>query len=156
MSKQRKSSSPKSYKCTCHRIHKNKLFTRKCKIHRHLHNNKSKVITRRSRSRRTRTKKIHPSKKIKEYLNTTLKPTIQIKTAKGISPSINKQEFINAVQKIQQCSDIDQCTEIKNYITVNVCDVNSTNKDILFYLSYLPHSEQQTIYHKVTQFSKTI
>ena len=47
-------------------------------------------------------------------------------------------------------------TEIKNYITVNVCDVNSTNKDILFYLSYLPHSEQQTIYHKVTQFSKTI
>jgi hypothetical protein len=122
-----------------------------------LHNNKSKVVIRRSRRiRRSETKKIHSSKKIKEYLNTTLKPTIPIKTAKGISPSINKQEFINSVQKIQQCSNMDQCTEIKNYITVNVCDVNSTNKDILFYLSYLPHSEQQTIYHKVTQFSKTI
>ena len=156
MSKQRKSSSSKSYKCTCHRIHKNKLFTRKCKIHRHLYN-KSKALTKRSRRiRRTRTKKMNSSKKIKEYFNTTLKPTMPIKTGKGISSSINKQEFINAIQKIQQCSNIEQCTEIKNYVTSNVCDVNSTNKDILFYLSYLPHSEQQTIYHKVTQFSKTI
>lgn len=158
MSKQRKSSSPKSYKCTCHRIHKNKLFTRKCKIHRHLYN-KSKALTRKSRkrTRTTRTRKMNSSKKIKEYVNTTLKPTIMpIKTGKGISSSINKQEFINAIQKIQQCSDIDQCTEIKNYITANVCDINSTNKDILFYLSYLPHSEQETIYHKATQFSKTI
>jgi len=158
MSKQRKSSSPKSYKCTCHRIHKNKLFTRKCKIHRHLHNNKSKALARTKKGIRTRTKtkKIYSSKKIKEYANTTLKPTMPTKTAKGISSNINKEEFINAIQKIQQCSNIEQCTEIKNYITANVCDVNSTNKDILFYLSYLPHSEQQTIYHKTMQFSKTI
>jgi len=75
---------------------------------------------------------------------------------KGISPNVNKQLFLDAIHKIQQCSDLEQCTEIKNYITVNVCDVNSSNKDILFYLSYLSHSEQKTIYDKTMNFTKTL
>ncbi len=152
MSKKSKSSSLKSYKCTCHRIHKNKMFTPKCKIHKHIYNkNNSKTVGKRRQLTKTK-------KNVKSYPKQTIPKNVAqgIPLTKGISQHINKKELLVALQKIKQCDDMDKCAEIKNYITMNVCDINSTNKDIFFYLSYKSHTDQESIYHKIVQFSKTM
>jgi hypothetical protein len=131
-------------------------------VHRHLFY-KSKTKTNPKTKTKSKSKSLKRNKiqrVAKKEINLT--PLIevnekpQITTSKGISPHVNKKILLDAIHNIQQCLDVEQCTEIKNYITVNVCDVNSSDKDILFYLSYLPQSEQKSIYDKVTNFSNTL
>lgn len=153
MTKKRKSTSTaKRYKCTCHRVHKKTLFSRKCKVHRHLY---YKPLKRKTIKMAIPTTK-SPSKKMISMVENTVTVIKTTNKTKGISPHVNKQLLLDAIHRIQQCSDVEQCTEIKNYITVNVCDVNSSDKDIIFYLSYLSHSEQKTIYDKTMNFTKKL
>ena len=144
-------------KCTCHRIHKTGMFRRKCKLHRHyaLNTTASKRLKRKSmkKTRRRVANKplvIMPKEKEKEKEKTEEKEY----HVKGVSA--NSKKLLEAIHKIQKCEDLDQCGEIKNYISMNVCDPDSSNKDILFYYNHLSEKDRHTIYEKVTGFAKTI
>jgi hypothetical protein len=154
-------------KCTCHRIHKSGMFRRKCKLHKHYSvNNVTPSVKKRStRRKRGKTnsktsKHIKISEPIKKLYNrskTYFTKKMPISKGDGVPKySGNSQKLLDAIHKIQECQDLDQCGEIKNYISMNVCDPDSSNKDILFYYRHLSEKDQHTVYEKVTEFAKTI
>ena len=157
-------------KCTCHRIHKSGMFRSKCKLHKHyrvdqvVKSTRSKKRKPSKKSTRSKTSKTSKHIKISEPIKKLYKRsktyfTKKMPIARGDDVpkySGSSQKLLDAVHKIQECHDLNQCGEIKNYISMNVCDPDSSNKDILFYYSHLSEKEQHTIYEKVTEFAKTI
>lgn len=160
--------------CTCHRMHKNKFLKHKCKLHRHniyygnTKLNKLKKKTNKRKSNKNNTKKVHfnlpffnSTKTYKRRKNPTPIP-VKVKkvTSIGITDKtpVELTPFVESIKKIQQCndSDNDDCREIKNYITLNVCSVNSSINEIMFYYNHLSKSAQKEVYHKVVEFSKTL
>ena len=158
--------------CTCHRMHKNKFFKHKCKLHRHniyygnTKLNKIKKKTNKKKTNKNNTKKVrfnlpffNSTKTYKRRKNPT---PIPVKVRKMSSVGITYKTpaeltpFVESIKKIQQCNDSEECNEIKNYITLNVCSVNSPVNEIMFYYNHLSKSAQKAVYHKVVEFGKTL
>ena len=125
------------YRCTCHRIHKKGGI--KCKIHKHIN------PTRKNSSRR-RTIKTRSSRRQRSYRSSSSRGYNRIKHT-----TIDLNKFVQAIEKIKECKedDLDNCWEMKNYINVNICSIESDIKEILFYFNYLPHKTQHIVYNKI-------
>jgi hypothetical protein len=65
--------------------------------------------------------------------------------------TIDLNKFVQSIQKIKECKedDLDNCWEMKNYINVNICSIESDIKEILFYFNYLPQKTQRIVYNKI-------
>ena len=155
--------------CTCHRAHKNIFFKHKCRLHRHniyygtQQINPIKPIKTIKRKRRLPQKNVFfkniftTKRKRHKRIRATPYPTIIPNTTPTTKTTpANLKPFTDAIEKIQKCDNMEICGEIKNYITLNVCSVNSPINEILFYYTHLPKSTQHKVFSKVVEFGKTI
>jgi hypothetical protein len=130
------------YRCTCHRIHKN--LGVKCKIHKHI------TLTRKVSSIRRRPSSMRSSRRQRSYRSSSPRSSSRrYQRIKHTTIDLNK--FVQAIEKIKECKedDLDNCWEMKNYINVNICSIESDIKEILFYFNYLPHKTQHIVYNKI-------
>ena len=136
------------YHCTCHRIHKNGGI--KCKIHKHIKHTR-KIQPRTSRSNRYSRSRSYRSSSSPRTFSSSSSSSRRIKHS-----SIDLNKFVQSIEKIKECKedDLDNCWEMKNYINVNICSIESDIKEILFYFNYLPPKTQHIVYNKIINETK--
>ena len=154
---------PKTFKrmitCSCHRMHKNKKSKHKCRLHRHnIYYGKPTTNTKKIRSNRVSFKLPTSNKTSKHRIVRIQTPYYPPMKAHGLTNKIPSDLilFANTIEKIQKCDDLDKCGEIKNFITVNVCSVYSSIREIMFYYHHLSKSTQHAVLNRVIEFGRTM
>ena len=73
--------------------------------------------------------------------------------ARGIEPEydlkkVNIAKLKNKITIIKSCNE-DDCQEIKNFINVNICDINTPINELMQFFTSLTKTDQQFIYNKI-------
>ena len=73
--------------------------------------------------------------------------------ARGIEPEydlkkVNIAKLKNKITIIKSCNE-DDCQEIKNFINVNICDINTPINELMQFFTSLSKTDQQFIYNKI-------